>query len=66
MSQQEENHDLLIRIDERVAVLIKHSATMDKWILNHDKDHQRTKKMLAGIAAGLGAITGFLASLLRR
>jgi hypothetical protein len=63
---QEENHDLLIRIDERVGVLIRHSLSMDKWIANHDKDHQRTKKILGGIAAGVGAVTGFLASFLRR
>ena len=53
------DHDLLIRIDERVGVLMK-------WSESHDKSHKRTTKVLGGIAAGVGALTGFFSSFLHK
>ena len=59
------DHDLLIRIVERVEAIHERLEGMDAWVVGHEKSHGRTTKVLSGISAGLGALTGFFASLFR-
>ena len=60
------DHDLLIRIDERVHAIDAQVSHLGKWIESHDKAHARTTKVLSAISAALGAIAGYLGSFLHR
>jgi len=56
----ESDHDLLVRIDERVASVLK-------WVENHDRRHARIiSALLATIAASIAAMAGALGSWLLR
>ena len=59
------DHDLLIRIDERVRAIHDRLESVDTWVAGHQRSHGRTTKVLSGISAALGAIAGFFASFFR-
>ena len=52
------DHDLLIRIDERVRAIHERLQSTDRWVAGHEKSHGRTMKVLGGVAATLGSIAG--------
>ena len=58
------DHDLLIRLDERAAAILSWTKLHDARHDNHETSHKRTMKVLTGIAAGIGAAVAFFTNLL--
>ncbi|HAM40365.1 MAG TPA: hypothetical protein DCP69_03250 [Candidatus Omnitrophica bacterium] len=59
------DHDLLIRIDERVRVLKEDMVVLKDWHGKHEKAHAQRMKRWMGVSAALGGIAGFFASIFR-
>ena len=57
------DHDLLIRIDERVRAIHERLDGMDVWVVAHERDHKNRGKVIGSVAAALGAVAGFFTSL---
>jgi len=58
------DHDLLIRLDERAAAILSWTKLHDARHEVHEASHKRTMKVLSGIAAGVGALVAFFTNLL--